>query len=197
MAPTSFSCRYCNKSNIARSVQGLRSHISQSVKCRAQRDREHAQARNNRSAQDRAPHNHQQETEYNEERLDDGPGPEDNSSPHPNDSTDERGSKRARVDDDHDDFQPTSVNFIVDYPEDAHAGAVLEQAADGLEARFDQIKQMQQAAGQPLWAPFDSLADWELARWLVQSGVSQREIDKFLKLESVRTGASHTGFPIA
>ena len=42
-------------------------------------------------------------------------------------------------------------------------------------------------AGESAWTLFKSLADWELSRWLVQSGVSQREIDKFLKLKLVCT----------
>ena len=103
--------------------------------------------------------------------------------------TDEQPSKRARVDDDDDtgNFRPTGVNFIIDYPAEAQAGAILQNSQDGLETRFEKIRRTQQQAGDATWAPFSSLSDWELFRWLIQSGVSQREIDKFLKLDAVRT----------
>ncbi|KIO24757.1 hypothetical protein M407DRAFT_51577, partial [Tulasnella calospora MUT 4182] len=37
--------------------------------------------------------------------------------------------------------------------------------------------------GELPWAPFSSQKEWELAEWLVQSGVSQSNIDKLLKLQ--------------
>ncbi|PBK70867.1 hypothetical protein ARMSODRAFT_884244 [Armillaria solidipes] len=37
-----------------------------------------------------------------------------------------------------------------------------------------------------MWVPFSSREEWELARWLMQSSISQREIDAFLKLESIK-----------
>jgi len=115
---------------------------------------------------------------------------DDSAAPPPDDSADEHRSKRAWVessDDDDEKFQSTHANFVIDYLEDARAGATLEDIHDGLETRFDKLRRAQQEANKQAWAPFSTLADWELSRWLVQSGVSQREIDKFLKLESVRT----------
>lgn len=35
------------------------------------------------------------------------------------------------------------------------------------------------------WAPFQSLDEWELARWLLQSELSQKDMDKYLKLRIV------------
>lgn len=190
MAPVSYTCRYCQKSKVARSLQGLRSHISQSAECRARRDEEHALLKHNRSTRDEVPNTHQQPTEHHSRREESA---EDNGIPPSDNHTDGHHSKRARVDnpDNSDEgFQTTNVSFIIDYPEAARAGAVLDDTSDGLKTRFDKIKHVQQAAGEPAWAPFSSLEDWELSRWLVQSGVSQREIDKFLKLESVRTGVT-------
>ena len=188
MAPISYACRYCKKSNIARSLQGLRSHISQSVECRTRRDEEHIHLNHNRIARGGAPHTHPQTVADHDQQTE---SLEDNLIPPSDDYSDAHRSKRARVDDVDDDddesFQPTEVNFIVDYPEDACAGAILEGTNDGLETRFEKIERMREAAGEPAWAPFSSPADWEPSRWLIQSGVSQSEIDKFLKLESVRT----------
>ena len=107
-------------------------------------------------------------------------------------NTDERPSKRARVDGDDNmagNYQSTKVKFVVDYPGEAQAGAILHNSQDGLEMQFEKIQHAQQCAGNTAWAPFSSLADWELSRWLVQSGVSQREIDKFLKLDVVHAGS--------
>ncbi|KAF8799293.1 hypothetical protein BYT27DRAFT_7040688, partial [Phlegmacium glaucopus] len=39
------------------------------------------------------------------------------------------------------------------------------------------------------WAPFESEDEWELARWLMTSGVSQTKIDSFLKLNKIKHGA--------
>ncbi|KAF7317464.1 hypothetical protein HMN09_00483600 [Mycena chlorophos] len=38
----------------------------------------------------------------------------------------------------------------------------------------------------PLFAPFPSLDDWDLSRWLVRSGLSQGKINEFLHLKTVR-----------
>lgn len=184
MAPTSFTCRYCRKPNVARSLQGLKSHISQTPECRARRDEEYLRLNHSRSAQTGSQCTRQQSIERHPEQE----NLEENDIPLPSD-TDEQRSKCARVDSDDDtgNFQPTNVNFIVDYPAEARAGAILQDSQDGLETRFEKIRGAQQRAGNAAWAPFSSLADWELSRWLIQSGVSQREIDKFLKLEAVCT----------
>lgn len=35
------------------------------------------------------------------------------------------------------------------------------------------------------WAPFQNQNEWELVRWLMTAGVSQKKIDDFLKLKLV------------
>lgn len=79
-------------------------------------------------------------------------------------------SKRCRVTiediEDEDDTQPSSQSgdsfVFVDYPD---AGAEIEGAGEG--------------------ETFKSREEWELARWLMMSGVSQADIDRFAKLEVV------------
>ncbi|KAH8833410.1 hypothetical protein DL96DRAFT_1667540 [Flagelloscypha sp. PMI_526] len=39
------------------------------------------------------------------------------------------------------------------------------------------------------YAPFDNESDWALARWLIHSGLSQGEIEKFLHLEKIKNSA--------
>ena len=51
---------------------------------------------------------------------------------------------------------------------------------------FERHRRTQEAEGDLPWAPFESKDDWELARWLVKSGVSQNKMNEFLKLGMVR-----------
>ena len=124
MAPVLYTCPYCKKTSVARSLQGLRPHISQSAKCRTCQNEEHAHLNRCRTAQDGIPHAHPQPAGHHIQQVE---SPEDDVTSPSDDYTDAHQSKHARVDDadDEDDdngdenFQPTNVNFIVDYPEDA------------------------------------------------------------------------------
>jgi hypothetical protein len=54
--------------------------------------------------------------------------------------------------------------------------------------KFEQYKaERREENGEP-WSPFADLDKWCLAEWMVKSGLSQTEINKFLKLNIV----SHT-----
>ena len=50
---------------------------------------------------------------------------------------------------------------------------------------FKQHFELQRNAGDAPWTPFESEGEWELARWLMMSGVSQRQINVFLKLNKI------------
>lgn len=52
---------------------------------------------------------------------------------------------------------------------------------------FQRYQQRQEADGEAPWAPFESEAEWELARWVMTSGVSHNKANEFLKQEKVRT----------
>ncbi len=69
------------------------------------------------------------------------------------------------------------------FPEDAEAEKMLRPCQTSFEAYCEQ----QKAANQEPWAPFGSEEEWELAWWLMESGVSQKKIDSFLKLKKVAT----------
>lgn len=64
-----------------------------------------------------------------------------------------------------------------------HAGEVVGTGQSKRVAEYE--GQLQN--GELPWAPFSSQKEWELAEWLVQSGVSQSNIDKLLKLQWVST----------
>ena len=72
------------------------------------------------------------------------------------------------------------LRWVEDFP--TAAGETKGQC----ESAFQRHWNAQQAAGDAPWAPFESQKEWELARWLMTSGVSKKKMDSFLKLESVR-----------
>lgn len=60
---------------------------------------------------------------------------------------------------------------------------------------FERLQAGQHASGNEPWAPFSSIDDWDYARWVMSSGLSQREVDSMLALELVSkkcsVGACH------
>ena len=69
--------------------------------------------------------------------------------------------------------------WVQDYP--GPAGTTK----GGCKTTFQLHHEAQKATGDKPWAPFESEKEWELARWLMTSGISQKKIDSFLKLETV------------
>ncbi|KAJ4479710.1 hypothetical protein C8J55DRAFT_455705 [Lentinula edodes] len=51
---------------------------------------------------------------------------------------------------------------------------------------FEEYRSKQKAEGMEPWEPFASEDEWELARWLMESGASQGKIDSFLRLNKIR-----------
>ena len=54
-------------------------------------------------------------------------------------------------------------------------------------SKFESLRKEQMDEGLAPWFPFESEDEWELARWLMTSGISQKKIDSFLKLHKVST----------
>jgi hypothetical protein len=52
---------------------------------------------------------------------------------------------------------------------------------------FEKIRRLQQKAKEEAWGPFKDEEEWDLARWLMTSSISQTKLDEFLKLPLVRT----------
>lgn len=50
---------------------------------------------------------------------------------------------------------------------------------------FERLQQTQRLSGQEPWAPFSSVADWDYARWIMGSDLSQRAINDMLGLDLV------------
>lgn len=93
-------------------------------------------------------------------------------------------SKKARVEDvpDEDDDIPGSARWVEDFPFLAGDPIVWCGTREML---FETYRPEKLAQGEDMWQPFESHKEWELAHWLVRSGISQKEIDNFLKLASV------------
>ena len=85
-------------------------------------------------------------------------------------------SRRASVEDVEDE---EDARYIDDF-----VGAGLPHA-ESYQAKFEHHFANQREAGDAPWAPFKSEDEWELARWLMTSGVSQKQMDEFLKLNKV------------
>src|SRR5215470_1513449 len=94
-------------------------------------------------------------------------------------------SKRTRIEDaDEDDVDQPPCIFKEYFP--TPAGSILEEIRGERELpRFEALWQSQRTEGKHPWEPFDNLDEWDLVRWLIKAGVSQGEIDNFLKLNKV------------
>ncbi|RPD57369.1 hypothetical protein L227DRAFT_507016 [Lentinus tigrinus ALCF2SS1-6] len=71
--------------------------------------------------------------------------------------------------------------WLGEFPEEAHVGEVLRNAS----TVFEELREKRQTAGTGTFAPFENREEWELARWLVMSGLSQEAIDEYLTLPIV------------
>lgn len=87
-----------------------------------------------------------------------------------------RGVEMEEVEDEED----SNFRCVADYP--SPSGSTKGECRTTFEKQRDQ----QKAKGSAPWAPFESQKEWELARWLMTSGVSQNKMDRFLKLQLVR-----------
>ena len=83
-------------------------------------------------------------------------------------------NEHAEADDD------TESRWIEDFP--YPAGVPIGEGV----SRFEEWRRDQENKNEPPWSPFKSREEWELAKWLITSGISQKKIDAFLELKTVR-----------
>jgi hypothetical protein len=50
---------------------------------------------------------------------------------------------------------------------------------------FQRFKAEKEDRGEEVWAPYKSREEWQLARWLMLSGITKSNIDSFAKLPIV------------
>ncbi|KAJ7212295.1 hypothetical protein GGX14DRAFT_361880 [Mycena pura] len=68
----------------------------------------------------------------------------------------------------------------IEFPEEYDAGAYY----DTCKAEFQKMREECKANGQAPWYLFASEEEWEMAQWLMTSGISQAQLDKYLKLRA-------------
>jgi len=192
----SFKCPFCPR-RLATN-QGITSHISQTQTCR---DKLNTFYDNLNAQLDQAgPSSTRRDEDAQQEGADvnidvemghnGSSSPPDFSCDIPDDSApapslQQERHRRATVEDapDEDDAPklPEGEVWIDDYDEDRQAGATGQPCKTSFEFHRDQ----QREARLEPWSPFESEDEWELARWLMSAGVSQKKMDTLLKLKLV------------
>ncbi|KAF8987416.1 hypothetical protein BDQ17DRAFT_1435655 [Cyathus striatus] len=195
-------CDFCLQTYCT--LQGLSSHLSQSTKCNAslfnstsstprKRDRTQEKATNQEDIIDTNTTN-QEDIELRDNHSDmdwldtDNDAIYDDCDPPLNDTLDnepaleEHMSKQPRLEEEEENNEQL---FIQDFPPERQAGAPKQQ----IPTKFEQFRSKQMNEGKDPWYPYTSQDDWELAQWLMTSGVSQKKMTKFLKLRSISHGA--------
>lgn len=196
-----FTCPYC--SVIRPTIQGLRSHIEQSSVFRERRYNAYAAQPDNDSddsdsdegdddvempvevekmeESEESPSDDEEDQELSADPpyMEDSPArsPLPTEQPEPEPAT--RKHPRATVEE----VEDEDERFVDDFPDDMEAGAPLDQC----KTFFENLREEQKAAGNAPWYPFESEEEWELAQWLMTSGLRQKKTDAYLKLKAVRT----------
>ncbi|KAJ7859055.1 hypothetical protein B0H14DRAFT_3631356 [Mycena olivaceomarginata] len=216
------TCKYCRTE--LSTIQGLRSHLAQSQRCREKQFEEYAADSASGSESDHVSDAGGSDDNHllvgDENMSLDGDyagmdllGHEDLANEHSGDEQDDEGAyptidpprpdsadlapnlvtaanartadeprKRPRatveeVEDEHERwFQP--------YPKEWKAGDILDEC----KTQFEKLRDKQKKKGHAPWEPFESEDEWELARWLMTSGLSNKKTDEYLKLNTVCQG---------
>jgi hypothetical protein len=167
----SYHCRYCGFK--AKSSGGLNSHISQSPACldkiiAANPPASHSQ---------KQPHSPIPGSSTFESRVSDD-------MPIYSSLLEERPAiKRARVDPDEDD--PARIKMDIVFEDFIPPAGEPRPKSAEMRSGFEQLRDEQLSKGEQPWFPFTSVEDWDYARWIMESGLSQMEINKMLKLDIV------------
>ncbi|KAK6977749.1 hypothetical protein R3P38DRAFT_2747985, partial [Favolaschia claudopus] len=196
---SSSSCLYCG--SVPLTTQGLRSHISQSEACRRAHfnqyiAEESSDSEPNSPASNKSdfqgmpvdtelggfsPEPVEHEDDVDLEKPEDFPvlpapnssavAPPPNSRKHPRPTVEE-------VEDEED-------KFIQPFHPQYQAGAIFRDEQP-FETEYKSLRREQEKENLPPSAPFETREEWELAQWLMTSGISQGKMDELLKLKAVR-----------
>ncbi|KAJ3557367.1 hypothetical protein NM688_g1510 [Phlebia brevispora] len=181
--PSEYICSFCGARRPT--LQGLRSHRSQRRECR-EAFNAHVRHRSLSVEQTEPPAS----DKFNSALADDIP--HDTISPSLFDEPEtvrEPPSKRARVEEVEDeelDAGGLPKNPFVRMHTDA--GVPLGEGKTLFERVHEE--RVKEGLGDQPWAPFEDRQEWDLVRFLMASGLSQQDIDRFLKLEITRQRSS-------
>ncbi|KAJ7649245.1 hypothetical protein B0H17DRAFT_1215369 [Mycena rosella] len=199
-----FSCPYCAATRPT--MQGLRSHIEQTSMCREkQYTFMSSYESDSESDQDQEPTSADKATsdvemlvpleqgaagdlslnsEDEEEQIYADPAPVENTPPAESAPEPPAPNAQKRRRPTVEEVEDEDDRYAEDFPEDAEAGAPMEAC----KTFFETLREQQRDAGRAPWYPFESEDQWELARWLMTSGLSQKKTDSYLKLKTVCEG---------
>ncbi|KZT36316.1 hypothetical protein SISSUDRAFT_965712, partial [Sistotremastrum suecicum HHB10207 ss-3] len=86
------------------------------------------------------------------------------------------------LEDDFDEPRDPEDEFIERFPMDYRAGSPIQRSP----SVYEYHRQRLQTENKEMWSPFQNEGHWDMAKWLVNSGVSQNKINSFLKLPIVQ-----------
>lgn len=173
-----YRCRYCGFKTTSSS--GLSSHISQSPACL---DRIVA-------ANQPTSHPHKRPRSPTPEVSAFLDGQPDEGPLYSTLLGDQPSTKRAHVDTED---EPIEIKMDIVYEDfEPPAGEPHPKPPD-TRSDFEHLREKQHSLGEQPWAPFSSLEDWDYARWIMESGLSQRQIDGMLKLDIVSINSLQRG----
>jgi hypothetical protein len=89
-------------------------------------------------------------------------------------------TEKQKSDEDYSKRSPlTKARWREDFPRPAGVGIRQEATA------FEILHNTQIAQGESIWGTFKDKGDWNLALWILESGTTRTDTDKFLKLKKV------------
>lgn len=157
-----YQCEFCR--HVCSTSQGLKSHLAQRGECNAKLKVKYQPHCHSNDTDDAPSSHHPCPTEVNDPWIPDIPHHAARLNPgsiEPNPS------------------QPTSHQFIKDFPDPA------AKTYGQCHSPFERLHQHQEDENTPPFAPFDTLSDWQLAKWLATCGASQTKINDFLDIDAV------------
>lgn len=171
MAPPIFRCLACGATT--RSDKGLMSHLQQRDDCRDRLRQQRQKARARTSTKRNEHPEDEPQPPLENQPFDAPPSP-------PVDNGPSRKRQRVYVEEEVDRDCLPGHRITETHPT---AGKVFGQKKTTWEAR----READVEEGCEPWAPFKSKDEWSLAEWLMTCGISQKEMDKHLKLPTVST----------
>jgi len=84
-----------------------------------------------------------------------------------------------------DDEDPIEIKMDIVFEDFEPPAGEPRSKLPNMRSDFESLREKQDLSGQQPWAPFSSVKDWDYGRWIMESGLSQRQIDSMLKLDIV------------
>ncbi|KAG8948908.1 hypothetical protein FRC03_000539 [Tulasnella sp. 419] len=182
-----YMCPYCGSSFDTQ--RGVKAHISSTAACRDADFKENALAAQNRSP---SPDLREMGSRSRKTAPSDpaqvpdsegfSPDVDDRFSPEP---SCKRPRYQTTIEDEDESEEDTSTKQPSGYKVEEYPQRVASIRGKG-SLPFPAYREVQSKAGHKPWFPFDNREEWELAEWFTTSGVSQTDIDRYLKMKITR-----------